>query len=78
MNPEEANQNKVRFNRVFDTCDEKDFPFHEGTINLHFVQGKKFIDAASGFPLDLADSDVILRTNRLQLLKANEPRIPEE
>lgn len=71
----EPTENKVRFNRKFDTCDENDFPFHGGTINIYWMRGKSAVDILNGF--NVSWTQIEFGIEMLQLLKTDEFPIPE-
>jgi hypothetical protein len=77
VNPKEALENKVRFNRRFDTCDENDFPFHNGTIHLYWMRGSSPLNLEND--IDAPKSEDIEQGSKLvQLLRTDSVDINEE
>lgn len=65
------------FTRKFDTCDENDFQFHEGTMYIYWMRGRESLDPGEKFPapsVGNSSSGVVL----LQLLRADAIRMPEK
>jgi dopamine beta-monooxygenase len=72
-----SNKDEIAFRRKFDTCDENDFPFHEGTMFVYWMRGEDPLDFDDAFPTpDIPDSDSGM--THLQLLRADSINIPEK
>lgn len=73
-----TNKDEIAFRRKFDTCDEEDFPFHEGTMFIYWMRGEEpleFDDERFEVP-DVPDSDCGM--SNLQLLRADSLKVPEK
>lgn len=67
----------LEFERKFDTCDEDDFPLHEGTIYLKWMRGSETLNLRESFPvptLEIANEGLVY----VQLLRADKITIPEK
>lgn len=72
-----TNKDEIAFRRKFDTCDEDDFPFHEGTMFIYWMRGETPLEFDDIFPTpDIAESDSGM--THLQLLRADAISIPEK
>jgi hypothetical protein len=72
-----TSRDEIAFRRKFDTCDEKDFPFHEGTMFIYWMRGEELLDFDDSFPTpDLDESNFGM--SHLQLLRADSINIPEK
>lgn len=72
-----TNKDEIAFRRKFDTCDEDDFPFHEGTMFIHWMRGEEPLDFDESFQTpDVPESDMGMA--HLQLLRADSISIPEK
>jgi hypothetical protein len=72
-----TNKDEIAFRRKFDTCDENDFPFHEGTMFVYWMRGEEPLEFDDSFPVpDLPESDSGM--THLQLLRADSIMIPEK
>lgn len=73
-----TSKDEIAFRRKFDTCDEDDFPFHEGTMYIYWMRGEELLELDDDrFPTpDLPESDFGM--SHLQLLRADSISIPEK
>lgn len=72
-----SEKDEIAFRRKFDTCDEKDFPFHEGTMFIYWMRGEDSLEFDESFPTpDLPETDFGM--THLQLLRADSINIPEK
>lgn len=72
-----SSKDEIAFRRKFDTCDEHDFPFHEGTMFIYWMRGEEPLEFNTKFPMpDLPESDYGM--THLQLLRADSLSIPEK
>lgn len=72
-----SNKDEIAFRRQFDTCDEDDFPFHEGTMFIYWMRGEEPLEFDDNFPTpDMEESDFGMTP--LQLLRADSIKIPEK
>lgn len=72
-----SNKDEIAFRRKFDTCDDNDFPFHEGTMFIYWMRGEEPLEFDHTFPTpDLPESDYGMA--HLQLLRADSLSIPEK
>lgn len=70
-------KDEIAFRRKFDTCDENDFPFHEGTMFIYWMRGVEPLEFDDKFAApDVPESDCGM--THLQLLRADSIRIPEK
>jgi hypothetical protein len=72
-----SSKDEIAFRRNFDTCDEDDFPFHEGTMFIYWMRGEDELNFDDDFEVpDIPDSDSGM--THLQLLRADVITIPEK
>lgn len=72
-----SSKDEIAFRRQFDTCDEEDFPFHEGTMYIYWMRGEELLEFDDSFPTpDMEESDYGMTP--LQLLRADSIKIPEK
>lgn len=72
-----SSEDEIAFRRKFDTCDENDFPFHEGTMFIYWMRGEEPLEFDNKFPTpDVPESDSGM--THLQLLRADSLNIPEK
>lgn len=77
INIARTEKDEIAFRRKFDTCDENDFPFHEGTMFIYWMRGEEPLEFADKFPTpDMDESNFGM--SHLQLLRADSIRIPEK
>ncbi|KAG5682712.1 hypothetical protein PVAND_012046 [Polypedilum vanderplanki] len=73
-----TNKDEIAFRRKFDTCDEEDFNFHEGTMFIYWMRGEEpldFVDESIPMP-DLSEENFGM--SHVQLLRADSISIPEK
>jgi len=71
-----SSKDEIAFRRKFDSCDENDFPFHEGTSYVYWMRGMEPLDFSDDFAVpDIPDSDSGM--THLQLLRADAINVPE-
>lgn len=72
-----TDKDEIAFRRKFDTCDENDFPFHEGTMFVYWMRGEEPLAFDDTFPTpDLDESNFGMA--HLQLLRADAIKLPEK
>lgn len=72
-----SSKDEIAFRRKFDTCDEDDFPFHEGTMFIYWMRGEEPLEFDESITTpDLPEMDSGM--THLQLLRADSISIPEK